>query len=193
MFAPSRASLKTRTPVPSNLRVCSGALSNGSSVSSNARRVGAVRNRCAGHYPDRRSRCNLPGILVPCGDLADNAEVDWRSRGCTRRVCGPNGVAVHRRVVERRYVESGRDVLVQHLAECLHQWFVLWWEDVDVAQDTGERFFDANHRLRTYGETSAAGASGNSSDGDVAGRVSPGGQPGTWWSVARPPPAGCRQ
>jgi hypothetical protein len=115
--------------------------------------VGAGRNGRAGHDAvglagGQRSRRHVAG-----GDVADDAQP--RAAGA---VDGAQRIAVHGRVVVRRDVAGGDDVLGQHAAERVGQHHPLGAERPHRRQRQRLRFFDAEQPLTGAHVTDSNGA-----------------------------------
>ncbi len=78
-------------------------------------------------------------------ELARDAKGARRRLRCARRVGGVDGVAVHRRVVERRDVEGRDDILGEHLAERVEEGAIFGLAALDITEDALERLVDADH------------------------------------------------
>ena len=83
----------------------------------NDHRVGALRDRRAGHNPRRLPWAKRFGWRAARGDLFD----DRQDASVSRQITDPNRVSVHQRLVERRQIEVAGDILRKDEADRITQ------------------------------------------------------------------------
>ncbi len=110
-------------------------------------RVGAFRNRRAGHDPGGFSRSDPLAGNGPGGDVLDNSKTDGRFRGRPAGILRAKGVAVHRRVVLRRDRAPGINILADHPAEGIEDVHLLQAQRGECIQYLVSGLFDADHDL----------------------------------------------
>ena len=94
-----------------------------------------------------RPRLDADGGKLARSHRTRDPEGDRQGLGRSPDVLGPEGVPVHGRVVERRYVEPALHVLGQHLAVGFEDRPRLGLQHVEVAEHALPRLLDADHRL----------------------------------------------
>ena len=109
--------------------------------------VRAAGHRRAGHDADSGAGSYRAFVEVACRQLARDLEPDGVRLTGVRRVGGAHGVAVHRRVIERRDVEAGDSVLGQHLAQGVRQRLPLGLQPADECEDALQRLLHTDHLL----------------------------------------------
>jgi len=113
--------------------------------------VGAGRYRRPGHDPYRLARADRRLVDVSRREVRHHPELHRRARRRTCGIRGAYGVAIHRRVVQRRDVEGRHRVFCQHLSEGVQQRLAFHRQPVEERQDPLPRLVNTDHvRTRVH-------------------------------------------